>query len=48
MLPNTERQENITLKPMQLSDFEHNGVKYQFGVRKIEDYSCEFFIREIQ
>ena len=48
MLPNTERQENITLKPMQLSDFEHNGIKYQFGTRKIEEYSCQFFVREIQ
>ena len=48
MLPKAERQENITLKPMQLSDFEHNGTKYQFSVRKIEEYSCKIFVREIQ
>ncbi len=45
-LSNTERAENIILKPMQLIDFEHQGIKYQFGVRKIEDYDCEIFVRE--
>jgi hypothetical protein len=46
ILPNGKRAENIVLKPMQLIDFEHQGIKYQFGIRKIENYDCEIFVRE--
>jgi hypothetical protein len=47
-LPNTERKENITIKPLELFGFEHDGIKYQFAVRKIEELNCEIFVREIR